>query len=131
MARLDPAKIPRHVAIIPDGNGRWAEARRLPREEGHQAGTEAVREVVRAAHELGVERHETRSGIGQGVAVTQAAADGAHEPDAGLCHFAEGFVQEWVVLTHIGGQFNVSMANRGVTFWRISDIGHRGRGAEN
>jgi len=56
MARLDPAKIPRHVAIIPDGNGRWAEARRLPREEGHQAGTEAVREIVRAAHELGVER---------------------------------------------------------------------------
>ena len=56
MARLDPAKIPRHVAIIPDGNGRWAEARRLPREEGHQAGTEAVREIVRAVHELGVER---------------------------------------------------------------------------
>ncbi|MBW2281047.1 MAG: di-trans,poly-cis-decaprenylcistransferase [Deltaproteobacteria bacterium] len=56
MARLDPANIPRHVAIIPDGNGRWAESRGLPREEGHRAGTEAVREIVRAAHELGVER---------------------------------------------------------------------------
>lgn len=56
MARLDPEKIPRHVAIIPDGNGRWAESRGLPREEGHRAGTEAVREIVRAAHELGVER---------------------------------------------------------------------------
>ncbi len=56
MARLDPEKIPRHVAIIPDGNGRWAETRGLPREAGHQAGTEAVREIVRAAHELGVER---------------------------------------------------------------------------
>jgi undecaprenyl diphosphate synthase len=46
--------IPRHVAIIMDGNGRWAERRGLPREEGHQAGLESVREVVRAAHELGI-----------------------------------------------------------------------------
>jgi undecaprenyl diphosphate synthase len=56
MAKLDPEKIPRHVAIIPDGNGRWAETRGLHREEGHRAGTEAVREIVRAAHELGVAR---------------------------------------------------------------------------
>ncbi len=54
MARLDPAKIPHHVAIIPDGNGRWAEARGLPRNEGHRRGTEVVKDVVRAAHELGV-----------------------------------------------------------------------------
>jgi len=54
MAKLDPQKIPSHVAIIPDGNGRWAEARGLPREEGHRRGTEVVREIVRAAHELGV-----------------------------------------------------------------------------
>jgi len=56
MPRLDPAKIPCHVAIIPDGNGRWATARGLPREEGHRAGIETVREIVRAAHELGIER---------------------------------------------------------------------------
>jgi undecaprenyl diphosphate synthase len=54
MSRLEPAKLPRHVAIIPDGNGRWAEARGLPRNEGHRVGTETMREVVRAAHELGI-----------------------------------------------------------------------------
>lgn len=52
MNRLDPAKLPRHVAIIPDGNGRWAQERGLSREEGHRRGTEVVREAVRAAHEL-------------------------------------------------------------------------------
>ena len=54
MARLDPENIPNHVAIIPDGNGRWAEARGLTRELGHREGSEAVRAIVRAAHELGV-----------------------------------------------------------------------------
>jgi undecaprenyl diphosphate synthase len=54
MAQLDPDKLPRHVALIPDGNGRWAEARGLERIEGHRRGTEQVREVVRAAHELGI-----------------------------------------------------------------------------
>lgn len=46
---------PRHVAIIMDGNGRWAAARHLPRVMGHRAGVAAVRNVVRAAPELGVE----------------------------------------------------------------------------
>jgi undecaprenyl diphosphate synthase len=54
MGRLNPENIPHHVAIIPDGNGRWAVERGLPRAVGHQRGTEAVRAVVRAAHELGV-----------------------------------------------------------------------------
>src|SRR5260221_14348345 len=49
--RADP---PLHVAIIMDGNGRWAAARGLPRAEGHRRGVEALRRVVRAAHELGV-----------------------------------------------------------------------------
>ncbi len=49
------AVIPRHVAIIMDGNGRWAKARRLPRLAGHKQGVEAVRRVSRAARELGVE----------------------------------------------------------------------------
>ncbi len=52
--RLSPKSIPRHVAIIMDGNGRWAEARGLSRFEGHRAGLDACRAVVRAAHELGV-----------------------------------------------------------------------------
>src|SRR5215813_6554715 len=45
---------PLHVAIIMDGNGRWAASRGLPRVEGHRRGVEALRRVVRAAHELGV-----------------------------------------------------------------------------
>jgi undecaprenyl diphosphate synthase len=45
---------PRHVAIIMDGNGRWAAARGLPRVEGHRRGVEALRKTVRAARELGV-----------------------------------------------------------------------------
>ncbi len=47
--------LPRHVAIIMDGNGRWAQARRLPRLAGHKQGVEAVRRVSKAARELGVE----------------------------------------------------------------------------
>lgn len=47
--------VPRHVAIIMDGNGRWATARGLPRTEGHRKGAEAARQAVRAAGELGVE----------------------------------------------------------------------------
>ncbi len=46
--------LPRHVAIIMDGNGRWAERRGLDRNEGHRAGIESVRAVVRAAHEIGI-----------------------------------------------------------------------------
>src|ERR1700709_232536 len=45
---------PRHVAIIMDGNGRWARAGGLPRFEGHRRGVEAVRRAVRAATEIGV-----------------------------------------------------------------------------
>ena len=48
-------RLPRHVAIIMDGNGRWAEARGLERNAGHRAGVESVREVVRAAGDLGIE----------------------------------------------------------------------------
>lgn len=47
--------VPRHVAVIMDGNGRWAKARGLPRAAGHKAGAEAVRKVLRAAGEAGVE----------------------------------------------------------------------------
>ncbi|HSJ97121.1 MAG TPA: isoprenyl transferase [Myxococcota bacterium] len=52
--RIRADALPRHVAVIMDGNGRWAERRGLDRIEGHQAGIESVRAVVRAAHELGV-----------------------------------------------------------------------------
>src|ERR1700740_3312632 len=46
--------VPRHVAIIMDGNGRWAASRGLPRVEGHRRGVEALRRTVRAAADLGI-----------------------------------------------------------------------------
>jgi len=57
---LDPAacgisRVPRHVAVIMDGNGRWARARGLPRLQGHHEGARAVRETLRTAYRLGVE----------------------------------------------------------------------------
>jgi undecaprenyl diphosphate synthase len=56
MARTDGSSnvVPSHVAIIMDGNGRWAAARHLPRIMGHRAGVAAVRETVRAANRLGI-----------------------------------------------------------------------------
>ena len=48
------ASLPRHVAIIMDGNGRWAKERHLPRIEGHRAGAESARVIIRTAGELGI-----------------------------------------------------------------------------
>nr|WP_267961882.1 isoprenyl transferase [Sphingobium sufflavum] len=50
-----PQDVPRHVAIIMDGNGRWASRRKLPRIAGHKAGADAVRRTVRAAREMGID----------------------------------------------------------------------------
>ena len=49
------SQLPRHVAIIMDGNGRWAEQRQLPRLAGHREGAESVRDVVRAARQIGLD----------------------------------------------------------------------------
>ena len=54
MTELDPEKIPAHVAIIMDGNGRWAKARRLPRIMGHREGMKSVRAVVETARKVGI-----------------------------------------------------------------------------
>jgi undecaprenyl diphosphate synthase len=51
----DTARIPHHIAIIMDGNGRWAKQRFMPRAAGHQRGGESLREVVKACRDLGVE----------------------------------------------------------------------------
>ncbi|MDR2453252.1 MAG: di-trans,poly-cis-decaprenylcistransferase [Bifidobacteriaceae bacterium] len=51
---LPPDRVPRHVAVVMDGNGRWAKARGLPRTEGHRAGENALVEVVAGAIEAGV-----------------------------------------------------------------------------
>lgn len=54
MQEFNPANVPAHVAIIMDGNGRWANARGLPRTMGHRKGVEAVRGAVKTAAELGI-----------------------------------------------------------------------------
>ena len=55
MAQLDLIRLPRHVAIIMDGNGRWAARRSLPRTAGHRAGADSVRTTVESAARLGIE----------------------------------------------------------------------------
>ncbi len=52
---LDPGRLPRHIAIIMDGNGRWARRRNLPRAAGHKAGVESVRATVETCGQLGIE----------------------------------------------------------------------------
>jgi undecaprenyl diphosphate synthase len=54
LQKVPDGQTPRHVAIIMDGNGRWAQARGLPRTEGHRRGVEALRRTVRAASDLGI-----------------------------------------------------------------------------
>ena len=53
--KIDKTRLPRHVAIIMDGNGRWAKKRGLPRLWGHRVGTKSVREIVETAGELGIQ----------------------------------------------------------------------------
>jgi len=54
VGEIDFSRLPLHIAIIMDGNGRWARQRNLPRTEGHKAGSESVKEVVEAAARLGI-----------------------------------------------------------------------------
>jgi undecaprenyl diphosphate synthase len=54
MQKLENDKLPTHVAVIMDGNGRWAKLRKLPRVEGHLQGMESVRDIVTATRDLGI-----------------------------------------------------------------------------
>lgn len=54
MNNLDPEKLPKHVAAIMDGNGRWARKRMMNRVKGHEEGTESVRVIVRTSRKLGI-----------------------------------------------------------------------------
>lgn len=54
MPIIDPKAIPRHVAVIMDGNGRWAKRKAMNRIRGHEQGSESVREIVRASREIGI-----------------------------------------------------------------------------
>lgn len=51
---LDPLKLPSHIAVIMDGNGRWAKKHRFNRIKGHEKGSETVRDIVRACREIGI-----------------------------------------------------------------------------
>jgi undecaprenyl diphosphate synthase len=55
MSETEPRRLPRHVGIIMDGNGRWAQRRGLARIEGHRLGADSVRDITRAARETGIE----------------------------------------------------------------------------
>lgn len=54
MDSMDPVSVPHHVAVIMDGNGRWASQRGMPRTFGHKQGVEATKRLVRAAHDMGI-----------------------------------------------------------------------------
>ncbi len=54
MSTIDPHKIPKHVAIIMDGNGRWAKKKALNRIRGHEAGAESVRDITRTSRKIGI-----------------------------------------------------------------------------
>jgi undecaprenyl diphosphate synthase len=54
MPKIDPQSLPKHVAIIMDGNGRWARKRALNRIRGHEEGAESVRDIVRTSREMGI-----------------------------------------------------------------------------
>src|ERR1041385_6184932 len=55
LAQIDRGALPAHIAIIMDGNGRWARKRGLPRVAGHRSGIQSVREVVEGSAELGIQ----------------------------------------------------------------------------
>ncbi|MEG0996745.1 MAG: undecaprenyl diphosphate synthase family protein, partial [Clostridia bacterium] len=51
---IDPSRLPQHIAIIMDGNGRWAKQHKLKIALGHRAGTEALREIIRNSSDIGI-----------------------------------------------------------------------------
>ena len=55
LAQIDPTRLPRHIAVIMDGNGRWAKRRYLPRIAGHRAGANSARQVIETCARMGIE----------------------------------------------------------------------------
>ncbi|HEX3536882.1 MAG TPA: isoprenyl transferase [Stellaceae bacterium] len=86
-----PGGLPRHVAIIMDGNGRWAQARGLPRIAGHRRGADAVRQTIRAACELGIP-YLTLFGFSS--ENWRRPADEVHDLMGLLRHFLRGEIAE-------------------------------------
>jgi len=61
---VDRSRLPRHIAVIMDGNGRWAKKRGLPRTAGHKAGAEVFRDIATYCKELGVESYRIVNNCG-------------------------------------------------------------------
>ena len=59
---MENLNIPQHVAIILDGNGRWAKKRHLPRNMGHRQGSKVVEQIIEDAHDLGIMLFQQRTG---------------------------------------------------------------------
>ena len=59
-----PKKVPKHIAVIMDGNGRWAKERNLPRISGHREGINSVRQIVQICGELGISYYSDISKVG-------------------------------------------------------------------
>lgn len=106
---LDPDRVPVHIAIIMDGNGRWAKQRGLPRLAGHRAGTENLRRILRACVEFGVKI----------LTIYAFSTENWGRPEAevkGLMHILEDVIdrelpelnKEGVQLRHIGDLSRIS-----------------------
>ena len=96
--------VPRHIAIIMDGNGRWAQQRGLPRLAGHRAGTENIRRILASAQEFGVEY----------VTIFAFSTENWGRPDdevSGLLEILHAAIQEEVAALH---QKNVRILHLGV-----------------
>jgi undecaprenyl diphosphate synthase len=91
MSAASPRALPQHVAIIMDGNGRWAKARGLPRIAGHRSGAEAARRTVAAAAELGI-RYLTLFGFSS--ENWQRPSNEIHDLMALLRHYLRGEITE-------------------------------------
>jgi undecaprenyl diphosphate synthase len=87
--RLDPARLPRHIAIIMVGNGRWARRRHMPRVAGHRAGVSAVRSTVETAARIGIPALKIYAFSKTG----EAAADRSGFSDAAACRFLKAEIR--------------------------------------
>ncbi len=77
---LNPEKLPSHVAIIMDGNGRWAKKRLLNRIKGHEKGSETVRTIVRTCRKIGIPHFDAVCFLHRKLATTQIRSHRSHVP---------------------------------------------------
>lgn len=91
---VDPAKIPVHIAMIMDGNGRWAQERGLPRIKGHQKGVETVRSMLKACASVGVEYVTLYSFSTENWSRPQEEIQGLMEMCVAYCEYEQAALKE-------------------------------------